>query len=540
MRDEVRDPARVLHATGARIINRPIHRQFLTAIEESVFSKILIANRGEIAVRVMRACRELGIRTVAVYSDVDRTSLHVRYADEAVHIGAAPSTESYLRIDRVLDAARRSGSEAVHPGYGFLAENPQFARACQKAGIVFIGPSPESMELMGSKTASRRAARQAGLPVVPGTDCDLESLDEVSRFAREIGFPVMLKASAGGGGKGLRLVASDSELASAWRTARSEAQNAFNDPSVYLEKYIELPRHVEIQVLGDHHGNTIYLGERECSLQRRHQKVMEESPSPLVDAEMRRIMGETAVRIAQLARYTNAGTVEFLVDKERQFYFLEMNTRLQVEHPVTELVTGVDLVHEQLRIAAGEPLSLKQEDVRPQGWAMECRIYAEDPANNFFPSPGLITHLRPPMGPGVRVDSGSYPGWRVPLEYDPLLAKLIVRGETRPNAIARLARALSEYEVGGIKTNIPFFQSVVSHPDFVAGQLDTGFVDRFLAGGFPPRVPPDSEAEIAAMVAIALDARRTGSAETPAQTAESPWKSAGRRAALNRWPEMRR
>ncbi len=540
MRDEVRDPARVLHATGARIINRPIHRQFLTAIEESVFSKILIANRGEIAVRVMRACRELGIRTVAVYSDVDRASLHVRYADEAVHIGAAPSTESYLRIDRVLDAARRSGSEAVHPGYGFLAENPQFARACQKAGIVFIGPSPEAMELMGSKTASRRAARQAGLPVVPGTDCDLESLDEVSRFAREIGFPVMLKASAGGGGKGLRLVASDSELASAWRTARSEAQNAFNDPSVYLEKYIELPRHVEIQVLGDHHGNTIYLGERECSLQRRHQKVMEESPSPLVDAEMRRIMGETAVRIAQLARYTNAGTVEFLVDKERRFYFLEMNTRLQVEHPVTELVTGVDLVHEQLRIAAGEPLSLKQEDVRPQGWAMECRIYAEDPANNFFPSPGLITHLRPPMGPGVRVDSGSYPGWRVPLEYDPLLAKLIVRGETRPNAIARLARALSEYEVGGIKTNIPFFQSVVSHPDFVAGQLDTGFIDRFLAGGFPPLVPPDSDAEIAAMVAVALDARRSGSTETPAQTAESPWKSAGRRAALNRWPEMRR
>jgi acetyl-CoA carboxylase, biotin carboxylase subunit len=504
-----------------------------------VFRKVLIANRGEIAVRVMRACREMDIRTVAVYSDVDRTSLHVRYADEAFHIGAAPSTESYLRIDRILDAARHSGAEAIHPGYGFLAENPRFARACQEAGIVFIGPSPEAMELMGSKTASRRAARQAKLPVVPGTDRDLENLDEVSRFAQEIGFPVMLKASAGGGGKGLRLVASASELPSAWRTARSEAQNAFNDSSVYLEKYIELPRHIEIQVLGDHHGNTIHLGERECSLQRRHQKVMEESPSPLVDSEMRRAMGETAVRIAQLARYTNAGTVEFLVDQERRFYFLEMNTRLQVEHPITELVTGVDLVHEQLRIAAGEPLRLKQEDVRPQGWAMECRIYAEDPANNFFPSPGLITHLRPPMGPGVRVDSGSYPGWRVPLEYDPLLAKLIVRGETRPRAIARLERALSEYEVDGIKTNIPFFQSVISHRDFVDGRLDTGFIDRFLSGGFPPRVPPDSGAELAAMIAVALEARRATTAGTPAQAAESPWKSMGRRAALNRWPEKR-
>jgi acetyl-CoA carboxylase, biotin carboxylase subunit len=502
-----------------------------------VFSKILIANRGEIAVRVMRACREMGIRTVAVYSDADRASLHVRYADEALRIGAAPSTESYLRIDRILDAARRSGAEAIHPGYGFLAENPEFVRACQGAGIVFIGPSAEAMELMGSKTASRRAARKAGLTVVPGTDTNLESLDEVRRSAEQMGFPVMVKASAGGGGKGLRLVLAAAELESAWRTARSEAQNAFNDPSVYLEKYIELPRHIEIQVLGDLHGNTIYLGERECSLQRRHQKVIEECPSPLVDAAMRRRMGETAVRIAQLAGYTNAGTVEFLVDRKREFYFLEMNTRLQVEHPVTELVTGADLVKEQIRIAAGEPLSLKQEDLRMHGWAMECRIYAEDPANNFFPSPGLITHLRAPAGPGVRVDSGSYPGWRVPLEYDPLLAKLIVYGETRTGAIARLGRALSEYEVGGIKTNIPFFRGVVAHADFLAGKLDAGFIDRFLADGSSLEAPPDTDSAFAAMLAVALETRRGEKVIEAPSSAHDRWKAAGRTAALNRWPE---
>jgi acetyl-CoA carboxylase, biotin carboxylase subunit len=507
--------------------------------EEFVFRKLLIANRGEIAVRVMRTCREMGISTVAVYSDADRASLHVRYADEAYHIGAALSTESYLRIDRILDVARRSQSEAIHPGYGFLAENPQFARACKEADVVFIGPSAEAMELMGSKTASRRAAREAGLPVVPGTDSNLESLEEVRRVAEAIGFPVMLKASAGGGGKGLRLVTTGPELESAWRTARSEAQNAFNNASVYLEKYIELPRHVEIQILGDHLGNTIYLGERECSLQRRHQKVVEECPSPLVDPEMRRAMGETAVRIAQLAGYTNAGTVEFLVDKDRRFHFLEMNTRLQVEHPVTELVTGVDLVKEQLRIAAGEPLSLKQQDLRMRGWAMECRIYAEDPANNFFPSPGLITHLRPPAGPGVRVDSGSYAGWRVPLEYDPLLAKLIVYGDTRASAAARLERALFEYDVGGIKTNIPFFQSLVSHKDFLAGRLDTGFIDRFLADGFPPSASEDRDMELAVMLAVALEERRKAPPFTAGTPPESPWKATGRKAALNRWPERR-
>ncbi|MCJ7501682.1 MAG: acetyl-CoA carboxylase biotin carboxylase subunit, partial [Acidobacteriia bacterium] len=406
-----------------------------------MFRKVLIANRGEIAVRVMRACRELDIRTVAVYSDVDRKALHVRYADEAYPIGPALSTESYLRIDRMIEVARRSGAEAIHPGYGFLAENPDFARACADAGLVFIGPPVAAMELMGSKTASRRALMQAGLPVVPGTDRNLETLEEVERVAGEIGYPVMLKASAGGGGKGLRLVFAPEELASAYRNARSEAQNAFNDPAIYLEKYLERPRHIEIQILGDQHGNLIHLGERECSLQRRHQKVMEECPSPLVDDDLRHRMGKTAVRIGKLAGYFNAGTVEFLVNQKREFYFLEMNTRLQVEHPVTEMVMGIDMVKEQLRIAAGEPLRWRQEDVRLRGAALECRIYAEDPANNFFPSPGLIQRLQAPRGPGIRSDSGVYEGWTVPLEYDPLLAKLVVWGNDRAEAVARLRRA---------------------------------------------------------------------------------------------------
>ena len=365
----------------------------LTAL---MFKKILIANRGEIAVRVMRACREMGTRTVAVYSEVDRASLHVLYADEAYPIGPAPATESYLRIDRILEVARRSGAKAVHPGYGFLAENHEFAAACGDAGLVFIGPPPEAMQLMGSKTASRQALREADLPVVPGTYESLESFEQVKHAAREVGYPLMLKASAGGGGKGLRRLTSPEELESAFHTARSEALNAFNDPGLFVERYLERPRHIEIQILGDHYGHLIYLGERECSLQRRHQKVMEESPSLFIDEPMRTAMGETAVRIAKLAHYTNAGTVEFLVDQDHNFYFLEMNTRLQVEHPVTELVVGLDLVKEQIRIAAGEPLCLRQEDIRLQGVALECRLYAEDPDNNFFPSPGLIRRLRTP------------------------------------------------------------------------------------------------------------------------------------------------
>jgi acetyl-CoA carboxylase biotin carboxylase subunit len=503
-----------------------------------MFRKVLIANRGEIAVRVMRACRELDIRTVAVYSDVDRKALHVRYADEAYPIGPAPSTESYLRIDRMIEVARRSGAEAIHPGYGFLAENPDFARACADAGLVFIGPPVAAMELMGSKTASRRALMQAGLPVVPGTDRNLETLEEVERVAGEIGYPVMLKASAGGGGKGLRLVFAPAELESAYRNARSEAQNAFNDPAIYLEKYLERPRHIEIQILGDQHGNLIYLGERECSLQRRHQKVMEECPSPLVDDDLRHRMGKTAVRIGKLAGYFNAGTVEFLVNQKREFYFLEMNTRLQVEHPVTEMVMGIDMVKEQLRIAAGEPLRWRQEDVRLRGAALECRIYAEDPANNFFPSPGLIQRLQAPRGPGIRSDSGVYEGWTVPLEYDPLLAKLVVWGNDRAEAVARLRRALSEYEVFGIKTTIPFFRRVVDHADFVAGRIDTGFIDRALAEGILSEDEPSAELERVALLAAALDASRQWSRRSrPAPPArESAWKTAGRDALLNRWP----
>jgi acetyl-CoA carboxylase biotin carboxylase subunit len=486
----------------------------------------------------MRACREMDIRTVAVYSDVDRKALHVRYADEAYHIGPALSTESYLRIDRLIEVARRSGAEAIHPGYGFLAENPDFARACADAGLVFIGPPVAAMELMGSKTASRRALMQAGLPVVPGTDRNLETLEEVERVAGEIGYPVMLKASAGGGGKGLRLVFAPEELESAYRNARSEAQNAFNDPAIYLEKYLERPRHIEIQILGDQHGNLIYLGERECSLQRRHQKVMEECPSPLVDDDLRRRMGKTAVRIGKLAGYFNAGTVEFLVNQKREFYFLEMNTRLQVEHPVTEMVMGIDMVKEQLRIAAGEPLRWRQEDVRLRGAALECRIYAEDPANNFFPSPGLIQRLQAPRGPGIRSDSGVYEGWTVPLEYDPLLAKLVVWGNDRAEAVARLRRALSEYEVFGIKTTIPFFRRVVDHADFVAGRIDTGFIDRALAEGILSEDEPSAELERVALLAAALDASRQWSRRSrPAPPArESAWKTAGRDALLNRWP----
>jgi acetyl-CoA carboxylase, biotin carboxylase subunit len=511
-----------------------------------MFKKILIANRGEIAVRVMRTCREMGIRTAAVYSDADRTALHVIAADEAYAIGPAPSAESYLNIPRILDAARRSGAEAIHPGYGFLSENPGFARAVEAAGMVFIGPPASAMERMGSKTASRRLAADAGLPVVPGATHNLESLDEVARLAEQIGYPVMLKASEGGGGKGLRLVHTPDELESAYRDARSEAQLAFGSPAVFVEKYLDRPRHVEIQVLGDRQGHLIYLGERECSLQRRHQKVMEECPSPALDEESRRKMGETAVRIAEIAGYSNTGTVEFLLDRDRHFHFLEMNTRLQVEHPVTELVYGVDLVREQIRIAAGEPLGLKQQDHRPRGWAIECRVYAEDPANHFFPSPGLITGLRTPSGPGVRDDSGVYEGWRVPLEYDPLLAKLIVAAEDRPRAIARLERALAEYDVQGIKTNLAFFRQLVEQPDFAAGKLDTGFIDRMLSAQSDLEEPASDEEMAAALLAATLFAARHHAPKSTLHTTRSEgngrsaWKMAGRGTQLRAWPEKNR
>ncbi|HKW99395.1 MAG TPA: acetyl-CoA carboxylase biotin carboxylase subunit [Bryobacteraceae bacterium] len=467
-----------------------------------MFRKILIANRGEIAVRIIRTLREMGIASVAVYSDVDRASLHVRMADEAARIGEAPSQESYLRIDRILDAARVHGAEAIHPGYGFLSENEEFAAACESAGIVFIGPGADAIRKMGSKTAARELAVAAGAPVVPGMQHGARDAAEARAFANQCGFPVLLKAVAGGGGKGMRRVDREEQVDSAFRDASSEAERAFGDAAVYGEKLIDRPRHIEIQLLGDRHGRMIYLGERECSLQRRHQKILEECPSPLVAAhpEMRRAMGEAAVRIARAAGYHNAGTIEFLVDRDRNFYFLEMNTRLQVEHPVTELVTGLDLVRLQIEIAAGEPLRIRQEDVGWRGAAVECRIYAEDPDNQFFPSPGRITHLDRPAGPGVRLDSGVYPGWTVPLEYDPLLAKLAVWAETRDQAAARMIRALDEYHVVGIKTNLGFFRQLLADDSFRQGDLHTGLVDEFLTRR--PSVAGDAEiAAVAALVA---------------------------------------
>jgi acetyl-CoA carboxylase, biotin carboxylase subunit len=474
-----------------------------------MFQRILIANRGEIAVRVIRACREMGIEAVAVYSEVDRRALHVRQADLCEYLGPAQASESYLNIPKILEAACRSGAQAIHPGYGFLSENPNFARACRQAGIVFIGPSPESMEMMGSKTRARQNMKKAGVCIVPGTDRGLQSAAEALALAESLGYPVMLKAAAGGGGKGMRRVASARELPSALESARSEAQSSFGDSEVYIEKLLENPRHVEMQIFGDTHGNVIYLAERECSVQRRHQKVLEEAPCSFVDSDMRRRMGEVAVQVGKAASYCNAGTVEFLVDARKNFYFLEMNTRLQVEHPVTELVTGIDLVQLQLRVAAGEPLPLKQQDITLRGHAIELRVYAEDPDNNFFPSPGRITRLISPSGPGIRCDSGMYEGWVVPLDYDPLLAKLIAYGENRPQVIRRLLRALGEYFIGGIKTNLPLFRRILLHSDFQAGRVDTGFLDRLLKEApVPDARTPDARAApptpfVAPIVAIA-------------------------------------
>ncbi|HYA23984.1 MAG TPA: acetyl-CoA carboxylase biotin carboxylase subunit [Terriglobales bacterium] len=498
-----------------------------------MFKKILIANRGEIAVRVIRACRELGIISVAVYSDVDRASLHVRKADEAYHIGPPAATESYLNIAKILEVAKLSGAEAIHPGYGFLAENAAFAQACADAGVKFIGPTAASMEMMGSKTRARQEMEKAGVPFVPGTSRGLDSLDQAKQVADRIGYPIMLKAAAGGGGKGMRLVQAAEELKSALDAARSEALRAFGDDEVYIEKAIVNPRHIEMQVLADEHGNTVYLGERECSIQRRHQKVLEEAPSPLVDAEMRSRMGEVAVRVAKAAGYTNAGTVEFLVDQQKNFYFLEMNTRLQVEHPVTELITGLDLVHLQIRIAADEQLPFRQDEIRIHGNAIECRIYAEDPDNNHLPSPGKITLLLTPAGPGIRRDSGMYEGWTVPIEYDPLLAKLIGYGSDRQQAISRLVRALHEYFVGGIKTNISLFRRILNNADFQAGRVDTGFLDRLLSSEEPKIAPEDARiAAIAAGVFAMLDpasgvAMNGGSPSAGADGA-SGWKRAAR------------
>ena len=445
-----------------------------------MFQKVLIANRGEIAVRIIRTCRELGVRSVAIYSEADAESLHVRMADEAVCVGPAASSQSYLRIDNIVAAALEVKAEAIHPGYGFLAESAEFARAVTAAGLTFIGPSAEAMEIMGSKTSARRAAVEAGVPIVPGTVEPLVSFEEASATAEKFGYPVMLKAAAGGGGKGMRLVTDTADLRSSFETAQTEAAAAFGDSSLYLEKAVERPRHIEIQIFGDVHGNVVHLGERECSIQRRHQKVIEECPSPINDPELRLRMGEAAVKMGRAVNYTGAGTVEFLFsDATHDFYFLEMNTRLQVEHPVTELVTGLDLVREQFFVAGGEPLSFKQEEIDWQGHAIECRIYAEDPANNFFPSPGTITHLREPAGPGVRIDSGVTRLSEVSIHYDPMIAKLSVWGRTRSEAIDRLRRALDEYEVSGITTTLSFFREVIRDEEFISGRLDTGFISRF-------------------------------------------------------------
>ena len=471
-----------------------------------MFRKVLIANRGEIAVRVTRTLREMGIRSVAVFSDVDRASLHVRMADEAEHIGPSPSAESYLRVDRILEAAKKHSADAIHPGYGFLSENADFAAACEGAGLVFIGPSAGSIRAMGSKTAARENAIHAGTSVVPGT-----------------------QAVAGGGGKGMRIVERASELEAAARDAASEAERSFGNSEIYAEKLIARPRHIEIQVLGDRHGNLVHLGERECSLQRRHQKVVEEAPSPLValHPEMRQAMGEAALRAARSVCYHNAGTVEFLVDEERRFYFLEMNTRLQVEHPVTELVTGLDLVKLQVEIAAGERLPFSQEDIAWRGAAIECRIYAEDPYNGFLPSPGRLSRLDRPSGPGIRLDGYVYPGWTVPLEYDPLLAKLAVWHGTRSDAIARMLRALSEYNVGGIKTNIGFFRQILEEPAFRAGRLHTGFIDEFLAHHQTPASHADVEAVAALAAALEHQEHEVSPAEAPRDSARG-WLAAGR------------
>jgi acetyl-CoA carboxylase biotin carboxylase subunit len=445
-----------------------------------MFRKILIANRGEIAVRIIRACRDLDISPIAVYSEADAHAVHVRLCDEAVCVGPAPSVQSYLNIYAIIAAAEQTKAEAIHPGYGFLAENASFARAVSEAGLTFIGPSAEAMEIMGSKTSARRAAVAAGVPIVPGTVEPLTSLTEAEQIAAQFGYPVMLKASAGGGGKGMRLVSGPAELRSSFENAQAEAAAAFGDSALYLEKAISRPRHIEIQIFADQQGNVVHLGERECSIQRRHQKVIEECPSPIDEPGLREQMGAAAVQLARAVDYIGAGTLEFLVDDEtRKFYFLEMNTRLQVEHPVTELVTGIDLVREQITVAAGAALSFKQEDIRWQGHAIECRVYAEDPDNNFLPAPGRISYLRVPSGPGIRDDSGVEQNSEVSIHYDPLISKLATWGRTRAESIDRLRRALAEYEVGGIKTTLPFFREIVRDDEFRAGQLDTGFITRF-------------------------------------------------------------
>ena len=504
-----------------------------------MFTKVLIANRGEIAVRIIRACRELGVQTVAVYSEADRQALHVRHADEAYLLGPAPSRQSYLRGDMIIDIAKQTGAGAIHPGYGFLAERADFAQACLDAGLAFIGPKPSSIAAMGDKSVARSTVSSAGVPIVPGTEGKGELGDEeLLALAPEIGFPLLVKATAGGGGKGMREVRSLDEMPSLIQAARREAEASFGDGNVYLEKLLEGARHIEIQILADQFGNVIYLGERECSLQRRHQKLLEEAPSPFIgdDEDLRHCMGMLAVRASQAVEYENAGTIEFLMDKDKNYYFLEMNTRLQVEHPITEMVTGVDIVKEQIRIARGRQMRYSQDDIQMNGWSLECRINAEDPFNNFLPSTGRISHILLPTGPGVRVDTGVYPGFEVSPYYDSLISKVIVWGETRAEAILRMRRSLEEYRIVGVRTNIPLHQNLVESTTILAGRYDTRFIEERFSMQVAESIR-DSQSEIAAIFATLVAHQQTRQAAIIVQHNErdtSNWKW------VSRWERMQR
>lgn len=491
-----------------------------------MIKKVLIANRGEIAIRVIRACKELGIPTVAVYSTIDEASLHTQMADEAVCIGNPPALESYLNMEVIVEFAKKAGADAIHPGYGFLAENSEFAKKCEEAGIVFIGPSSRVLKLVGDKVESRETVRKAGVPIIPGMHSVGKDIREFKKVAKEIGYPVIVKASMGGGGKGMRIVRDEKELQSAVSASRREAKSAFGDESVYLEKYIENPRHIEFQVLADGFGNVIHLFERECSIQRRHQKIIEETPSQALTPEIREKMSKTAKKVMEVAGYTNAGTVEFLFDKNKNFYFMEVNARIQVEHPVTELTTGVDLVKQQLLVAGGEKLTLKQEDIRQNGHAIEARIYAEDPTSNFLPSPGKILFLKEPQGPGVRVDSGIYSGWEVPTYYDPILSKLIVWGETREVSRRRLVQALKNYVILGIRPTIGFLIDILEHPKFIAGETNTNFI----AENFG-EWQPNENGRNKALIAMAISSLRT-------QKTQSRFQSGLTQQTLTPWQEI--
>ena len=497
--------------------------------EKKKIKKILIPNRGEIAIRIQRTCRELDIPTVAVFSEPDRYALHVRYADEAYPLPGSTPGETYLNQELIFDIAKKCNADAIHPGYGFLSENARFARACREHNITFIGPPPEAIDLMGLKTEARRLMTKAGVPVVPGTE-PLETVEIAAESANKIGYPVLIKATAGGGGKGMRKVEKPADLKSAFDACQREAQSAFGDPRVYIEKYATKPRHVEFQVLADLHGNTIHLYERECSIQRRHQKIIEETPSPVLDEDLRRRMGEVAVEAARACGYANAGTVEFLVDADRNFYFLEMNTRLQVEHPITEMITGVDLVERQIRIAEGEILTT--EPIPRRGAAMECRIYAEDPNQNFLPSPGYIKALTDPGGPGIRNDSGVYSGFTIPMEYDPMISKLVVHGENRGQVLTRMLRALEEYHLLGIRTNIAYLRKILMHPEFISGDYDTHFIPKHQDSLLETEGDNHDEEAIALVTAgiLSFMNNKIQSAQSPAneRRSTSRWKLAGR------------